>query len=226
MYEALALAIEMNKRRGPRTSRRRSTTRPTSAERTPQPEPPGQRRRPAAPPGLLRPGRPAARPGGRQVPHRAEPLMMSINLAQKTKDPKRMADVVERLLSLGWPGNDEYFRRDARKQAETLAEDPPRGGPGRRGRRPARPAPRGRGPRPLRPPDLGRRRRLRPRRRRTPGRDRQLPDAPDGLRRLDRQERLRQASRGGLRLPPRLRRRLHGPDQHDLQQPQEARRPG
>ena len=30
--------------------------------------------------------------------------MMSINLAQKTKDPKRMGDAVERLLSLGWPG--------------------------------------------------------------------------------------------------------------------------
>ena len=56
-----------------------------------------------------------------KVPHRAEPLVMSINLAQKTRDPKRMADSIDRLLSLGWPGNDEYFRRESRKQAEQLA---------------------------------------------------------------------------------------------------------
>lgn len=56
------------------------------------------------------------------VPHRAEPLMMSINLAQKTKDPKRMGDSVSKLLSLGWPGFDETVRRDARKQVETLAK--------------------------------------------------------------------------------------------------------
>jgi hypothetical protein len=56
-----------------------------------------------------------------RVPHRAEPLVMSINLAQKSKDPKRMGDSIDRLLSLGWPGNDEYFRREARIQAEKLA---------------------------------------------------------------------------------------------------------
>ncbi len=56
------------------------------------------------------------------VPHRGEPLLMSINLAQKTKDPKRMGDSIERLLSLGWPGMDEAVRRDARTQAETLAK--------------------------------------------------------------------------------------------------------
>jgi hypothetical protein len=56
-----------------------------------------------------------------KVPHRAEPLVMSINLAQKVKDPKRMGDSIDRLLSLGWPGNDEYFRREARVQAERLA---------------------------------------------------------------------------------------------------------
>jgi hypothetical protein len=48
--------------------------------------------------------------------------MMSINLAQKTKDPKRMADSIDRLLSLGWPGNDEYMRRESRVQAERLAK--------------------------------------------------------------------------------------------------------
>jgi hypothetical protein len=56
-----------------------------------------------------------------KVPHRAEPLVMSINLAQKTRDPKRMGESIDHLLSLGWPGNDEYFRREARSQAERLA---------------------------------------------------------------------------------------------------------
>jgi hypothetical protein len=57
-----------------------------------------------------------------KVPHRSEPLAMSINLAQKTKDPRRMGDSIDRLLSLGWPGQDEYFRTEARNQAETLAK--------------------------------------------------------------------------------------------------------
>ncbi len=57
-----------------------------------------------------------------KVPHRAEPLIMSINLAQRTKDPVRMATAVDRLLSLGWPGADEQVRRDARQQVETLAK--------------------------------------------------------------------------------------------------------
>jgi hypothetical protein len=56
-----------------------------------------------------------------KVPHRAEPLMMSINLALKTKDPKRMASAVDRLLSLGWPGNDDRIRREARLVVERLA---------------------------------------------------------------------------------------------------------
>ena len=56
------------------------------------------------------------------VPHRGEPLLMSINLAQKTKDPKRMGDSITTLLAVGWPGVDEAVRRDARKQAETLAK--------------------------------------------------------------------------------------------------------
>lgn len=57
-----------------------------------------------------------------KVPHRAEPLMMSINLAQRTRDPKRMAASIDRLLALGWPGVDDAMRADARKQAETLAK--------------------------------------------------------------------------------------------------------
>lgn len=57
-----------------------------------------------------------------RIPHRAEPLVMSLNLAQNTKDPKRMGDSIDALLALGWPGNDEYVRREARRQAEALAE--------------------------------------------------------------------------------------------------------
>ncbi len=57
-----------------------------------------------------------------KVPHRSIPLSMSINLAQKTKDPRRMGESIDRLLSLGWPGEDEYFRTESRNQAETLAK--------------------------------------------------------------------------------------------------------
>ena len=55
------------------------------------------------------------------VPHRFEPMSMSILLAQKTIDPRRMADGVDSLLSLGWPGQDEYFRVEAGNQVESLA---------------------------------------------------------------------------------------------------------
>ncbi len=54
--------------------------------------------------------------------HRPEPVMMSINLALKTSDARRMGDSVDRLLSLGWPDIDENLRRDARKQVEDLAK--------------------------------------------------------------------------------------------------------
>ena len=57
-----------------------------------------------------------------KVPHRSEPLIMSIMLASKTKDPKRMAASVESLLSLGWPGNDDLLRRDVRLHVERLAK--------------------------------------------------------------------------------------------------------
>jgi hypothetical protein len=56
------------------------------------------------------------------VPHRFEPIVMSINLAQKTGDAKRMADSVESLLALGWPGQDEYFRIEVANQVESLAK--------------------------------------------------------------------------------------------------------
>ncbi len=56
------------------------------------------------------------------IPHRSEPVEMSINLAQKTKDPVRMGDAVDRLLSLGWPGRDEYFRIESGNQVEQLVK--------------------------------------------------------------------------------------------------------
>ena len=63
------------------------------------------------------------------APHRGEPNIMQINLATATKDPNRMAEAIDRLLSLGWSGRDEKgklsdvkVRRDARNQAEKLAK--------------------------------------------------------------------------------------------------------
>jgi hypothetical protein len=56
-----------------------------------------------------------------KVPHRYEPLVMSINLAQKAHDPARMANAIDRLLSLGWPGIDDYLRRESHNQADRLA---------------------------------------------------------------------------------------------------------
>ena len=55
------------------------------------------------------------------VPHCCDPMSMSILLAQKTSDPKRMAASVDDLLSLGWPGRDEYFRVESANQVEALA---------------------------------------------------------------------------------------------------------
>jgi hypothetical protein len=46
---------------------------------------------------------------------------MSINLAQKTHDAARMGNAIEQLLSLGWPGNDDYLRRESHNQADRLA---------------------------------------------------------------------------------------------------------
>ncbi|WP_435019409.1 tetratricopeptide repeat protein [Tundrisphaera sp. TA3] len=56
------------------------------------------------------------------APTNAFPPMMSINLALRTKDPKRMMASTDQLLSLGWPGSDDQLRRDARKQVEALAK--------------------------------------------------------------------------------------------------------
>ena len=61
-----------------------------------------------------------------QEPANIYPPMMSVNLANKTKDPKRMAAAADQLLSLGWPGFDgrvvfdEKVRRDLAQQVELL----------------------------------------------------------------------------------------------------------
>jgi hypothetical protein len=56
------------------------------------------------------------------APHLPEPLMMSVNLAQKTRNPERMAVAVEGLLSLGWPDLDDAMRLQARREVEKMAK--------------------------------------------------------------------------------------------------------
>ena len=57
-----------------------------------------------------------------QVPTNAIPPMMSVNLAAKTKDPKRMAVAAEQILALGWPGIDDTLRRNLAEQVEGLVK--------------------------------------------------------------------------------------------------------
>ncbi len=57
-----------------------------------------------------------------KIPANAIPPMMSVNLAAKTNDPKRMADAAERLLALGWPGFDDKMRSDLKEQVRPLEE--------------------------------------------------------------------------------------------------------
>jgi hypothetical protein len=56
------------------------------------------------------------------VPHRAEPLLMSMLVATGTKDPVRMAAAADKALAIGWPGSDEPMRRNVRTQVEALAK--------------------------------------------------------------------------------------------------------
>ena len=120
MYEALALAIEMNGGK-PEDVHKALDYAADLAQRSHNPN-----HHVSAADKLLLKGfydrvGPLLDEASEKVPHRAEPLVMSINLAQKTHDPKRMAGSIDKLLSLGWPGQDDYFRAEARKQAETLA---------------------------------------------------------------------------------------------------------
>jgi hypothetical protein len=57
-----------------------------------------------------------------KVPGNFYPPLMSMKLAGHDKDPKRMADAAERLLSLGWPGYDDKIRRDVKEDVKQLAD--------------------------------------------------------------------------------------------------------
>lgn len=58
----------------------------------------------------------------KRVPHRIEPYLMNMLLAERTQNPARMADAAESILSLGWPGRDEGIRREIRARADSLAK--------------------------------------------------------------------------------------------------------
>jgi hypothetical protein len=55
-------------------------------------------------------------------PSDARPLLMTMNLATLLKDPELMGTAAERLLSLGWPGVDETWRIDVRKNVDALVK--------------------------------------------------------------------------------------------------------
>jgi hypothetical protein len=57
-----------------------------------------------------------------KVPQNNWPLKVSVNLARETKDPVRMAQSLDQLLALGWPGEDAYIRSESRNQADKLAK--------------------------------------------------------------------------------------------------------
>ena len=56
------------------------------------------------------------------APHRAEPILMSMAMAEQVKDGRRMAVTIDRLLSLGWPGVDELWRVGSHERANELAK--------------------------------------------------------------------------------------------------------
>jgi hypothetical protein len=120
MYEALALAIEMNK--GPDADIQTALN--YAADLSQKSHNPNDLISAADKlflKGYLERVGPLVDEAAARVPHNAYPLMMSVNLALKTKDPRRMADTLERLLALGWPGQDEVMRTEARNQAQVLA---------------------------------------------------------------------------------------------------------
>jgi hypothetical protein len=121
MYEALAMAIEQN--HGSAADVKKALS--YAADRAQQSHNPNDLVRVADT--LFRKGY-YARVGALldeamdRLSHRFEPIAMSINLAAKTEDPTRMAESIDRLLSLGWPGRDDYLRTEARNQADRLAK--------------------------------------------------------------------------------------------------------
>ena len=57
-----------------------------------------------------------------RAPERAEPILLSMYMAERTKDAGRMADAIDALFELAWPGVDEGWRIEARQRVETLAK--------------------------------------------------------------------------------------------------------
>jgi len=121
MYEALAMAIEMNGGR-PEDVKTSLDFAADLAQRTHNPNHLISAADKLMLKGYYERVGPLIDEAAGKIPHRAEPILMSINLAQQTKDSKRMAESIKTLLSVGWPGQDEYFRTESRKQAETLAK--------------------------------------------------------------------------------------------------------
>lgn len=57
-----------------------------------------------------------------RLPGRPEPLIKSLDLAEREVDSERMAVAVEGLMELGWPGVDEAWRTECRLRALALAK--------------------------------------------------------------------------------------------------------
>ena len=161
-----------------------------------------------------------------KVPHRSEPLVMSINLARKTKDPEADGRLHRPLAVAG-------LAREATNISAARRASRPRSWPPSSARKTRQPEaekllarlPAAEARDVFIRLHLGRRRRLRPARPGTARRHGPVLDAPHRLRRIDPQERLRQSSRGDLRLPARIRRRLHGPHHDGLYQSRQAADP-
>jgi hypothetical protein len=56
-----------------------------------------------------------------RLPHRPDPHIKSLDLAERVLDADRMARAVEGLFALGWPGVDQAWRSEARLRALALA---------------------------------------------------------------------------------------------------------
>jgi hypothetical protein len=58
----------------------------------------------------------------KRVPHRIEPYLMNMLLAERTQNPGRMAEVAESILSIGWGGRDAAIRSEMRLRCQTLSK--------------------------------------------------------------------------------------------------------
>jgi hypothetical protein len=65
-----------------------------------------------------------------KAPHRYEPILLSMLLAERSNDSERMARTVDNLLSVGWPGYDELWRVETRKRVDAMAVKLERDGKG------------------------------------------------------------------------------------------------